>query len=65
MKREIMNKLLDTLNRLCKQRPQINLDSEAARQLVAQAIFDEVFQSDVALTTYNDDQLELFSNLDT
>lgn len=59
-----MEKILDSLKRLTKQRPQINLDSEAGRQVVAQVIFDEVFQSEITLTTHNEDQLEFFSNID-
>lgn len=43
---------------------QVNLASPGAQQDLAQAIVDEIQNTDISLDTYNEDQLELFSNID-
>ncbi len=64
MKRDIIYKIIKSLEQVTRNRPQLNLDSDAAKQMVANAIWDDVFDSVVTITTHNEDQLNFFTEFD-
>ena len=65
MLNEIKNKLSTTIKRFSDRYDgQVNLDSSAAQEALADDIVREIWDTDITLNTENKDQLELFSNLD-
>jgi hypothetical protein len=66
MKDDIYKLIKQTLSDLSKNRPQLNFDSESGQQLIADTLYDNIVNTTVTLNdgTYNEDQLELFTNME-
>lgn len=65
MKDQIKSKIQDTIKRFnASHNDQVNLASGSAQQDLADAIMRELLDCEVEIETYNEDQLELFSNID-
>ena len=63
MRRDIEYNIKRSLDRVAAKRPQLNLDSESAREHIAKVIAGDIFDCNIGIETYNEDQLELFSNI--
>jgi hypothetical protein len=63
MKRDIEYIIKRSLDRVATKRPQLNFDSESAREHIASVIVGDILDCSVGIETYNEDQLELFSNI--
>jgi len=64
MRRDIEYKIKRTIDHFAEKRPQTNIDSESARENLARMITQALLECDVGIETYNEDQLELFSNIE-
>ena len=64
MRNDIQYKIKRAIDRFAEKQPQANIDSESARENLAQMITQDLLECDVGITTYNKDQLELFSNIE-